>query len=192
MDNSSTNLLLNDGMTRRHQPRPSLEAALAAKQAEAKARRAAETELDVAVGRRLRWARELVYATSKEFSKALGIAPSTYHMIEHGKRSLSTLNLVTAANKLLVGTEYLLTGDLFAVEASIRRELIDRHPELLHPGWVPDPTAPKPLLVPHRVAPTQRGASEHKDTGRPPSGKTSRRSGSETPPEPTKRIAVNG
>lgn len=145
-------------------PRETAQQALLRTAAALRRRRKAEAKLNIAIGLRLRWARELVYPTTALFGEALGVDKSLISLMENGERSISPLNLVTAANKLLVGTEYLLTGDLSAVEVSMRRALVDRHPELIQPDWEPDPRAPTGLLVPHRVDP------------RPPSGRQRKRS----------------
>jgi transcriptional regulator with XRE-family HTH domain len=90
------------------------------------------------IGLRLRWARELVYPTQAAFARALNLDKHALAKIEHGKRPLRLVNLITAANKLRTGTEYLLTGNLAGVEPELQRLLMQRHPELLQ---MPPPLA---------------------------------------------------
>jgi transcriptional regulator with XRE-family HTH domain len=85
------------------------------------------------IGKRLRWAREQIPLTQTEFARALGITTVTLSKAESGQRTLSILSVITAANRLRCGTEYLLTGDLVAVEPELRERLILAHPELLRP-----------------------------------------------------------
>lgn len=146
-------------------------------------RREAEISLNAEIGRRLRWARELVYPTGIAFARAMGMDQSLLVKVETGERSISLLNLVTAANKLQVGTEYLLTGDLYNVETSMRRALIDHHPELLTEPWVPDPKAPRQLLVPHRPRASAGGSRGRGSVRR--SGGKSQNEGTAAPFPPT-------
>lgn len=83
------------------------------------------------IGLRLKWARELVYPTQAAFARALGLDKHSVAKIETGKRPIRLVNLITAANKLRTGTEYLLTGNLAGVEPELQRLLMQRHPELL-------------------------------------------------------------
>ena len=109
-----------------------------------------EKALDIWIGRRLRWARELAYGSGAAFARVMGLSQAHVNRMERGERSLSYLNLVSAANKLQTGTEYLLTGDLSSVETELRRALIQRHPELLDsPGR--SSLAQRPLAVPRSV-----------------------------------------
>lgn len=124
-----------------------------------------EKRLNAEIGRRLRYARLLTYPSQTAFARALGISDGMLNKIEMGLRSLSLLNLVTAANKLKTGAEYLLSGDLANVEPALRRELIHHHPQLLEQEpWGPDPSAPPPLLVPRRVRGAPDAGRRHKDS----------------------------
>lgn len=101
------------------------------------------------IGLRLKWARELVYPTAAAFARALNLDKHALAKIEHGKRPLRLVNVITAANKLRTGTEYLLTGNLAGVEPELQRLLVQRHPELLQavpprPRVSRDPWPPLP------------------------------------------------
>lgn len=109
------------------------------------------------IGKRLRWAREQIPLTQTEFARSLGITTVTLSHAEAGKRTLSVLSLITAANRLRCGTEYLLTGDLVAVEPELRERLVLAHPELLRPAGRP----PIPYLDPaDEAAAVEREAQE--------------------------------
>jgi transcriptional regulator with XRE-family HTH domain len=87
------------------------------------------------IGRRLKWAREQMPLTQAELAPILGVSVNSLSNCENGRRCLSLVSLITAANRLRVGTEYLLTGDLVAVESELRERLVQAHPELLRqPG----------------------------------------------------------
>lgn len=90
-----------------------------------------KSDLRAEIGLRLRWARELFYPSQTEFARVMGVTPSTINKIENGERALNVVNIISAANKLRCGTEYLLTGDVRGVDRDLRRLLIRQHPELL-------------------------------------------------------------
>jgi transcriptional regulator with XRE-family HTH domain len=108
-----------------------------------------EKALDIWIGRRLRWARELTYGSGAAFARVMGISQGHVNRMERGERSFSYLNLVSAANKLQTGTEYLLTGDLSFVETELKQALLQLHPEL-RKGPQRE-LSRRPLLVPRTV-----------------------------------------
>jgi len=89
------------------------------------------------IGKRLRWAREQIPLTQTELAHALGVSTTVINKVEKGLRPLELLSLISAANRLRTGTEYLLTGELVAVEPELRERLVLQHPELLRPAGRP-------------------------------------------------------
>lgn len=69
-----------------------------------------------AVGRRLKAKRREKKLSQEELAKAVQISVSFYGNIERGKRIPSIDTLVALANVLGVGTDYLLTENLTAVQ----------------------------------------------------------------------------
>lgn len=106
----------------------------------------------VMIGKRLRWARELIYDTQAEFARALDVDKSTINKIENGDRSLSIETLIYAANKLQTGADYLLFGELLGVDPELRERLVQRHPELYAAPPIParrrKPKGDPPALPP--------------------------------------------
>ena len=83
------------------------------------------------IGRRLRWAREIMYESQQEFAWAMRVNNSTIAKIENGERSFGVINLMNAAQKLRTGADFLLTGDLRLVNTQLLLRLVQLHPELL-------------------------------------------------------------
>jgi transcriptional regulator with XRE-family HTH domain len=83
------------------------------------------------IGRRLRWARELMYESQREFAWAMRVDSSTIAKIENGERSFGVINLMNAAQKLRTSADFLLTGDLRLVDKILLLKLVHLHPELL-------------------------------------------------------------
>ena len=90
------------------------------------------------IGKRLRWARELVYPTQAEFAYVMDMPQATLDKIEKGERMLSVVSLISASNKLRTGSEFLLFGDLTQVDPELRRLLVKKHPELAEPMLQPN------------------------------------------------------
>lgn len=88
------------------------------------------TALQVDVGRRLRWAREIVYPTRSDFARAVGLDPSSIHKLEDGDRMPSAFNIHAFALKLRVTADYLLFGSLIGVHPEMIAHLCAAHPEL--------------------------------------------------------------
>ena len=82
------------------------------------------------IGRRLRWARQHVYASPAEFARVIGTTTAKLREIEEGDRALTLSQLISAANKLRCGSDYLLMGELRLVDPALRGLLVKRHPEL--------------------------------------------------------------
>lgn len=99
------------------------------------------------IGRRLRWARELVYPSQAAFARAINVDKSTIAKIEKGDRGLTIMTLMLAAQKLRCSADFLLVGELVLVEPSLRANLVKRHPELLEPPPLPT-KAPRPVFEP--------------------------------------------
>jgi transcriptional regulator with XRE-family HTH domain len=117
------------------------------------------------IGKRLRWAREQIPLTQAELARSLDITVVTLSKAENGQRALSILSLITAANRLRTGTEYLLTGDLVAVEPELRERLVLAHPELLLPAGRPavrqmDPADPLKIAEEEAAREELRAAME--------------------------------
>ena len=85
----------------------------------------------VAIGNRMRWARELIYPSQTVFANMLGIGRSTLNKIENGERAITLATLILAGNQLWTGADYLLYGDINNVHDELRKALLRLHPELL-------------------------------------------------------------
>lgn len=101
-----------------------------------------------AIGRRLKWARELVYPTQSEFARVLEIDKGQVSKVERGERAMSLITLIYAANKLRTGSDYLLFGELAGVDRELRTLLIQRHPELLQEQALPIQPKRQPYTPP--------------------------------------------
>lgn len=102
------------------------------------------------LGKRLKWARELVEPNRSKFAQSLGVDVSTIRNIENGSRSPSVALLLYLCHTLRISIEYLLNGELRGVDGELAALLSVRHPELM----------PRPTQFhgkPDRVAPGNTG-----------------------------------
>lgn len=82
------------------------------------------------IGRRIKWARELVEPNRAEFARDMGVDRSTLAKIEDGTRAPSVFNVLDIAHRLRVTTDYILIGTLRGVDGELAAMLVARHPEL--------------------------------------------------------------
>lgn len=108
------------------------------------------TAVQIAVGRRIKWARELVEPNRASFARLMGVDRSTLQKIEDGDRPPSIFNVLDLAHRLRVSPDYILTGSLRGVDGEMAGMLVARHPELLGSsrmandcGTQPQPRTPK-------------------------------------------------
>jgi transcriptional regulator with XRE-family HTH domain len=85
------------------------------------------------LGKRLKWARELVEPNRAEFARSLGVDHSTIRNIENGTRGPSVALLMTICHSLRISFEYLLQGELRGVDGELAALLSAHHPELRLP-----------------------------------------------------------
>jgi transcriptional regulator with XRE-family HTH domain len=95
------------------------------------ARPTALTDIQVDIGRRMRWARELVVPTASDFAKLCGHDPSTLSKVEAGDRATSVFLLREYSNRLMCSADFFLFGTLGGIEPELERLLITHHPELV-------------------------------------------------------------
>lgn len=91
------------------------------------------------IGKRERWARELVGLTPTELAADIGIDTTAIRHIERGVRLPSIHVLMSLCHTLRVSPQYLLWGSLEGVNQELAVRLKQLHPELLSPG---DPLSP--------------------------------------------------
>lgn len=89
------------------------------------------TEVQAAIGMRIKWARELVEPNRAEFARVLGVDRTTVQKIEDGQRPPSIFNVLDFAHRLRVSPDYILTGSLRGVDGELAGLLVSRHPELV-------------------------------------------------------------
>lgn len=94
-------------------------------------RPSAVSDIQKAVGARIRWARELVEPNRAEFARLMRVDRSTLAKIEDGSRPPSVFNVMDISHRLRVSADYILHGSLVGVDAELAAELVRRHPELL-------------------------------------------------------------
>lgn len=112
----------------------------------------AVTDVQRAVGARIKWARELVVPNRAEFARIMGVDRSTLVKIEDGSRPPSVFNVMDISHRLRVTADYILHGSLVGIDQELARELIRRHPELLTGNYTAtvDDTHQKPTTQPGR------------------------------------------
>lgn len=114
------------------------------------------SELQADIGKRIKWARELVEPNRAAFARAMGVDKSTIQKIEGGERPPSVFNVLDLASRLRVSADYILHGSMRGVDGELAALLVARHPELTPKGPVggkpykatdadtsPKPTKPK-------------------------------------------------
>lgn len=95
------------------------------------ARPEAYSAIQIEVGRRMLWARDLVEPNRAQFARDCGVDTSTLTKAESGERAPSIFLIRDYANRLRVSTDYLLRGELIGIEPELERMLIALHPELV-------------------------------------------------------------
>lgn len=95
------------------------------------ARPTSYSDIQISVGRRIRWARELVAPNRAEFARIMGVHLSTLGKIEDGSRPPSIFNVLEICHRLRVSPDYILCGTLRGVDGELAALLTARHPELL-------------------------------------------------------------
>ncbi len=97
------------------------------------ARRVQERELQVAIGRRMRWARNLVEPNLSAFARELGVQPPVVTKIETGEQGASAMVLREYALRLGITVDYMIFGRLQAqpMDYEMQLRLLSEHPELL-------------------------------------------------------------
>ncbi|GBR12429.1 MULTISPECIES: helix-turn-helix domain-containing protein [Asaia] len=85
-----------------------------------------------AIGRRITWARELVFPNQSECARLLGVDASTLNKIEKGDRAPSVFLILSLSNRLRVSTDFLLKGVLNGrTDGEMALRLAALHPELV-------------------------------------------------------------
>lgn len=90
----------------------------------------AYTEVQADVGKRIKWARELVQPNRAAFARDMGVDRSTLAKIEDGERAPSIFNVLDIAHRLRVTADYILKGTLKGVDGELAGRLVALHPEL--------------------------------------------------------------
>lgn len=90
-------------------------------------------DLQKQMGRRIKWARELVASNIAEFSRLLGVHRTTIVKIEDGSRAPSISLVLDISRRLRVTPDYILIGSLYGVDEELAYRLLRRHPELNRP-----------------------------------------------------------
>lgn len=90
----------------------------------------AYSDVQAEIGKRIKWARELVEPNRAAFARAMGVDRSTLQKIEDGGRPPSIFNVLDIAHKLRVTPDYILKGTLKGVDGELAGLLVARHPEL--------------------------------------------------------------
>jgi transcriptional regulator with XRE-family HTH domain len=88
------------------------------------------TAVQAEIGKRIKWARELVEPNRAAFARVLGVDRSTIQKIEDGDRAPSVFNIIDIAHRLRVSPDYILTGSLRGVDGELAGLLVALHPEL--------------------------------------------------------------
>lgn len=96
-----------------------------------KARPEAYSEIAKDIGRRIRWARELVEPNRAEFARAMGVDRSTIRDIESGRRPPSVFAVMEISHRLRVSPDYILLGKMRGVDGELAARLALLHPELV-------------------------------------------------------------
>ena len=87
--------------------------------------------IQIEIGRRIRWARELVEPNRAAFARLMGVDTSTLTKIEDGSRAASIFNILDIAHRLRVTPDYILWGSLRGIDGELAALLVKEHPELL-------------------------------------------------------------
>ena len=90
----------------------------------------AYSEVQLKIGHRIKWARELIEPNRAEFAREMGVDRSTLQKIEDGSRPPSVFNVIDLAHRLQVTPDYILTGSLKGVDGELAGRLVALHPEL--------------------------------------------------------------
>lgn len=85
------------------------------------------------VGKRIRWARELVEPNRAAFARLMDVDRSTVRDMESGRRPPSIFAVLELSHRLRVTPNYLLLGNLRDVDGELAARLVRLHPELLAP-----------------------------------------------------------
>lgn len=94
----------------------------------------AYSKLQVQIGERMKWARELVEPNRTEIARIMDVDPSTLAKNEEGGRAPSIFTIIQYANRFRVSTDYLLRGQLIGrMDEEMRVKLAALHPELVLP-----------------------------------------------------------
>jgi len=83
-----------------------------------------------AMGKRIKWARELVYRNRSEFARVMEIDVSTIRKLEDGTRAASVKLLDRIIHSLRISYDYVMTGSLSGVDGELALRLVEDHPEL--------------------------------------------------------------
>ena len=97
-----------------------------------------EKRLAAAVGRRLKWVRDLTGRTQGEMLP--GRSHGEYSRWENGKRALPLLDAIELCNRFRISLDYIYRGHLLGVHPELAKMLWEQHPkELVMPpiytGW---------------------------------------------------------
>lgn len=125
------------------------------------------SDIQAAIGRRIKWARELVEPNRAEFARTLGVDRSTLQKIEDGDRAPSIFNVIELSHQLRISPDYILTGDLRGVDGEVAGYLVRHHPELMDRPGRPitlKPGASNTAKVPRHIGRSAKAPG----TGRPP------------------------
>lgn len=95
------------------------------------ARGPAYTEIQRAIGERMRWARELVEPNCAAFARDCGVHPSTLLKVEDGDRAPTVFVIRDYVFRLRVSADFLLFGKLGGGDRELEALLVAHHPEIL-------------------------------------------------------------
>jgi DNA-binding XRE family transcriptional regulator len=90
----------------------------------------AYSAMQIAIGQRIRWARELVEPNRAEFARTMGVDRTTLQKIEDGDRAPSVFAVIEISHRLRVSTDYILLGTLRGVDGELAARLLEAHPDL--------------------------------------------------------------
>jgi transcriptional regulator with XRE-family HTH domain len=93
----------------------------------------AYSEIARGVGRRIRWARELVEPNRAEFARSMGVDRSTIRDIESGRRPPSIFSILEISHRLRITPDYILLGRMRGIDGELAALLGHLHPELIGP-----------------------------------------------------------
>lgn len=96
------------------------------------------TEMQLQIGKRIMWARELVEPNRAAFARSIGVDRTTVQKIEDGDRAPSIFNVMDFAHALRVTPDYILWGAMRGIDGELAAALAAAHPELGMP-----PTGPR-------------------------------------------------